>query len=299
MTTSLTAPAQGLACPLCGAATYAWFVKQGRSLVRCSGCRLVLVPDGLAVNDEGVSIYETEDNVFLQDGNEAYYLDETNLRSCRVKLNWVRRYLRDGASLLDVGANYGHFLKTACEIYPDPAGFDLSPQAVRWSRQHFGVRNFTASIYDPPPQLEGPYEGVTCWDVIEHVPDPLGALASLHSLVAPGGHLFLSTPDAGSLVARLLGRHWHYLDPEQHLCLFSRANLRRALERSGFTVLGFKSFGRYYRLSYVFDRLAHLHGNKLLRSCVKLGATMLWPLRNCSVYIQLGDVLGVVARRAD
>src|SRR5712691_9284229 len=103
MTTSLTAPAQSLACPLCGAACHDWFVKQERRLVRCSGCRLVSVPDGLVFDEEGVSIYESEDNVFRQDGNEAYYLDETNLRSCRLKLHWVRQYLRAGASLLDVG----------------------------------------------------------------------------------------------------------------------------------------------------------------------------------------------------
>jgi 2-polyprenyl-3-methyl-5-hydroxy-6-metoxy-1,4-benzoquinol methylase len=297
MSTSLTASAQSLQCTLCGTEVRDWFVKQGRRLVWCPGCRLVSVPEGLVMTEEGVSIYETEDNVFLQDGNITYYLDDTNLRSCRVKVDWVRRYLKDGEALLDVGANYGHFLEAARDVYPSALGFDLSPQAVRWSQEHFGVSNFTGSIYDPPRELRGPYPGVTCWDVIEHVPDPLGALESLHNLVAPGGYLFMSTPDAGSLVARLMRRHWHYLDPEQHLNLFSRANLGRALERSGFSVLGFKSFGRYYRLRYVLDRLTHLHGNKLVRAALKVVSAMLWPVRNGSLYLQFGDVLGVVARR--
>ncbi len=297
MTTSRTAVAEALACPLCGAAFRPWFVKHGRRLVACPGCRLVSVPDGVKLTEEGVSIYESEDNVFLQDGNAAYYLDETNLRSCAVKLGWVRGYLRDGAALLDVGANYGHFLRVAQEVYPAAVGFDLSPQAVRWSREHFGVSNYTASIYDPPRGLSGPYEGVTCWDVIEHVPDPLAALDNLHTLVAPGGHLFLSTPDAGSLVARLMGRTWHYLDPEQHLNLFGRANLGLALRRAGFDVVGFRSFGRYYRVRYVVDRLLHLHPQRFLRLAVRLATAPLLPFRGRSVYVQLGDVLGVVARR--
>jgi SAM-dependent methyltransferase len=289
-------PVKPLACPLCGAVFQDWFVKQGRRLARCPECGLVSVPDGLVADKNGVSIYESDDNIFLKDGNEAYYLDETNLRSCRVKLDWIRRYLPEGSGLLDVGANYGHFLAVAREFYPAVAGFDLSPQAVRWSRELFGVRNFTASIYDPPQELLGPHEGVTCWDVIEHLPDPLGALASLHRLVAPGGYLFLSTPDAGSVVARLLGRHWHYLDPEQHLYLFSRANLQTALERSGFQVLSFKSFGRYYRLRYVIDRLAHLHGNALFRRSLELAMRAIRPVPKYSVYLHLGDVMGVVAR---
>jgi SAM-dependent methyltransferase len=297
MSTPRIAVAEALGCPLCGAAFRDWFVKQGRRLVYCPGCRLVSVPGGVTLTGEGVSIYEGEDNVFLRDGNAAYYLDETNLRSCHVKLAWVRGFLKDGASLLDVGANYGHFLKAAQAAYPAAVGFDLSPQAVRWSRHHFRVRNHTASLYDPPRALRGPYEGVTCWDVIEHVPDPLAALDNLRALVAPGGYLFLSTPDAGSLVARLMGRAWHYLDPEQHLHLFSRSNLGRALRRAGFDVLAFRSFGRYYRVRYVIDRLLHLHRNPLLRLGVALGTLPLRPLRECSVYLQLGDVVGVAARR--
>ena len=42
---------------------------------------------------------------------------------------WVRGFLLDGSSLVDVGANYGHFLRTAQTVYPDAVGFDLSPQA--------------------------------------------------------------------------------------------------------------------------------------------------------------------------
>jgi SAM-dependent methyltransferase len=283
-------------CKLCGATQTAWFVKHGREVVRCPACRLLTVPAGVARTDDGQSIYETDDNIFLQDGNAAYYLDETNFWSCRLKVDWLRKYLPPGARLLDAGANYGHFLKVAAETY-DAVGFDLSPQAVRWSREHFQADNHVASIYDPPAGLRGPYGGVTCWDVIEHLEDPLGALDQLHALVEPRGMLFLSTPDAGSAVAQLLGRAWYYIDPVQHLNLFGRANLGRALERCGFEVLGYRSFGRYYRLRYVVDRVGQLYRGRLLRGAL---AAATWPFGwalDRAVYIKLGDVLGVAARR--
>jgi len=286
----------GATCHLCGDQTQPWFVKQGRQVVRCRSCRLVSVPAGVALMDDGKSIYEAEDNIFLQDGNESYYLDETNLWSCELKLRWIQEYVASGATLLDAGANYGHFLHTAQKVYR-AIGFDVSPQAVRWSREHFQVDNRVASIYEPPVELIGPYDAVTCWDVVEHLDDPLTALDRLHSLLKPGGHLFLSTPDAGSLVARMLGRGWHYIDPVQHINLFGRSNLTLALEKCGFEVLGYRSFGRYYRMRYVVDRLTQLYRNRAVQWAITAATFPFgWALQG-AVYLKLGDVLGVVARR--
>jgi SAM-dependent methyltransferase len=282
-------------CVLCGGPLGKWFTKQGREIYRCRACRLVTVPAGTMLTEDGVSIYEDEDNIFLQDGNDNYYFDETNLWSCRLKVKLLRKYLPAGARVVDAGANFGHFLRVAQEVY-DASGFDLSPQAVRWSREHFGVRNRTASLYDPPADL-GPADAVTCWDVIEHVPDPLAALDRLRQLLRPGGLLFLSTPDAGSAAARALGRFWHYLDPVQHINLFTFSNLTMALQKTGLAVISRCSFGRYYQLEYVFDRLTHLHKHRLWRKVNRLGKRLLRPVLRKAVYIKLGDVLGLVARR--
>ncbi len=292
----MTAVAAVDACQLCGAPRRPWIVKQARQLFRCTGCRLVTVPAGVMLTANGVSIYEDDDNIFLQDGNDSYYLDETNYWSCRIKLNWLQKFLPEGARLLDAGANFGHFLKVAQDTY-DAVGFDLSPQAVRWSREHLGVRNHAASIYDPPAELQGPFDGISCWDVVEHLQEPLRALEHLRELLEPGGYLFLSTPDAGSMVARVLGRHWYYLDPIQHIYLFNTRNLTRALEKSGFEVIEKRSFGRYYRLRYVFDRLAQLNRGGPLRWATSLGARLCRPVSNRAAYIKLGDVMGLAARR--
>jgi SAM-dependent methyltransferase len=247
------------------------------------------------VADDGKSIYETDSNIFHQDGNDAYYLDETNLWSCQLKLKWVRRYLEPGARLIDAGANYGHFLKVAQEVYT-ASGFDLSPQAVAWSRLHFHVENRVASIYHPPHPA-APADGVTCWDVIEHLAEPLAALAEIHRLLRPGGYLFLSSPDTGSLAARCLGKLWYYLDPVQHINLFSLHGLTEALTRTGFEVVSTCSFGRYYRLRYVADRVLQLYRSGPLRWGAAAVFGVMRPVLGRALYLKLGDVMGVAARK--
>ena len=99
---------------------------------------------------------------------------------------------------------------------------------------------------------------MTAWDVIEHLDDPRRALAECRRNLEPGGWIFLSTPDAGSIVGRIMGHRWHYQDPVQHINLLSRYNLDRLLRESGFRVAGHITFGRSYRVSYIVSRLIFL-----------------------------------------
>lgn len=283
-------------CPVCGGSLHNWVIKQERQIQRCEDCRLLWVPAGVATGPSGVSIYEEETPIFMRDGNADYYMDEGHIENFVNKLNWVSEYLPAGRRLLDAGANYGHFLKVASEQY-DAVGFDISPAAVKWSIKQFGVRNRVASIYDVPSDLGPPFDGVVSFDVIEHLPDPRSALRNLAALVKPGGLLFLSTPDAGSLVARAMGHRWHYLDPIQHIVLFNRNNLARLLRETGFEPVSFRSVGHRYRLSYILDRLIYLHGKGALGSLLRLVQSMSRPVEAMPVALNLGDVVGVVARR--
>jgi SAM-dependent methyltransferase len=283
-------------CTLCRAPTHHWHVKMDRDIVRCPKCGLLIVPAGLVYTDSGATIYEDDNCIFFAAGNTSYYLDHTNFRSARLKCDWVRKYLSPRSRLLDAGSNFGHFLSLAQKTY-QAVGFELSPMAVEWSRHHLHVDNHVGTVYDPPEVCRGPFDAITFWDVIEHLDRPVDALRQLSTLLKPGGLLFLSTPHAGSLLARLMGRRWHYLDPIQHLHLFSRNNLCAALRTLGFELLAFRAFGHYYRLGYVFDRLSYLHRNNWFGRWAHLGGRILSPVAKLCIYVNLGDVMGVVARK--
>lgn len=287
---------ESVACRLCGAETRFWFSAARRDIYRCERCAHIEVPAGLARLPDGRSIYEREDAVFTADGNAEYYLDDTNLLAAQAKLRYVRRFCHAG-TLIDVGASYGHFLSVAAATF-DARGFEMSPEAVAFSRNTLQVDNSVGSIYQWPVPLETAVDVVTCWDVIEHLEDPGGALAVMADHVKPGGWLFLSTPDAGSVVARAMGSRWHYLDPVQHINVFSRGNLAALIEAHGFRVRDGRSFGRQYRVSYILNRLAYLHPHQGFRGVVGAITRATRPFHRLRVPITLGDVMGIAAQRA-
>jgi SAM-dependent methyltransferase len=266
-------------------------------VARCRNCGHIAVVEGLAIGEDGRSIYETEDSIFSRDGNADYYMDETRMLAAEAKVQFVRHYWAGNGPLLDIGAGFGHFLKAVgggCAA----SGVELSPHAVAWSREHFGVRSDVGSTYDIPWNHDRPFQAVTCWDVIEHLEDPRRALAEMRAHLQEDGWLFLSTPDAGAAIARLMGRHWHYLDPIQHINLFSLRNLTRLLEDHGFRVEGAAHLGHAYRINYIVNRVSFLTGNGWLGSGVRqIGRAIPRGIRRRQLHIKLGDVMAVAARR--
>jgi 2-polyprenyl-3-methyl-5-hydroxy-6-metoxy-1,4-benzoquinol methylase len=70
--------------------------------------------------------------------------------------------------------------------------------------------------------------------VLEHLHDPSAALAKCRRALAPGGHLWIATPNLESAGHELFGRDRLHLDPPRHLVLFARDTLDRLLTRCGF-----------------------------------------------------------------
>jgi SAM-dependent methyltransferase len=246
----------------------------------------------------GRTIYEDASPVFFDPEQADYYRDPTAVEAARLKLAWVQKHVPSGMRLLDVGANFGLFVREASRYY-EAVGLEPSPTVVSWARQEIGAPLEIGSIYDEDGRFDGRFDIVTLFDVVEHLPDPQKALSQCRRFLRKGGYLFLTTPNTGSLMRYLLGRHWYYIDLDEHVALFNRHNLKTVLERAGFTLLERRSIGRQYRLSYIRRRLRFLGRHAPM---LRVAHAATWPLRflpRGRVTINFGDVMGVVASRTE
>jgi hypothetical protein len=66
--------------------------------------------------------------------------------------------------------------------------------------------------------------------------------------------LYLTVPDAGSLVARGMGGRWWSVLP-MHVQYFTRPSMRRLLEAHGFRVVGIRSHPKVLTWGYYAERL--------------------------------------------
>jgi len=144
-------------------------------------------------------------------------------------LRSLERY-RSTGRFLDVGCGGGFLVQAAQDLGWRAEGVEPSRPAVEFGRGlGLDLHRGTLDDHEFP---EGAYDLITAMEVIEHVDDPVGLVRGAARLLRPGGALYLTTPNWGSLSRRFLGKRWFPIARE-HLVLFDPTSLRDAFRRGG------------------------------------------------------------------
>ncbi len=213
-------------------------------ILKCRACGLVC-RDFQESQQELLSAYA--------DMKDDTYMEEQDCRSinAHLSLRVIKKHKTQGR-LLEVGCAVGFFLNAA-RTHFDVYGVEPSLWAAQFAKEKLKLDVGIGDIQDA--SFANEFFDVACLvDVIEHLPDPKGAIARIHQFLKPNGLLYLVTPDIRSLAARALGRRWWGLRPA-HLYYFSYHTLKKMLEENGFTVVSCSSYGRVFTLGYWLSRI--------------------------------------------
>lgn len=144
------------------------------------------------------------------------------------EVRWLNSLQCD--SVLDFGAGLGWFLE--CCSMPIKAAVEIAPQAVR-ELESKGIR-----VYGELSEVStSSYNCVIAHHVLEHLTDPIGAVAHIHRILYAGGYLLVGTPDFASPCAKRFGSNYRLLHDRTHCSLFSLEGVMRMLRDHGFDVL--------------------------------------------------------------
>jgi SAM-dependent methyltransferase len=186
---------------------------------------------------------ESEDYVAEEEGQRA---------TARGVLDRIEHQVAPG-KLLDLGCWVGYLLDEARKRGWEATGVEPSEYASAFARDRLRLDVRTAGIFDA--ELEsGMYDAVFMGDVIEHLPAAGDALDRIGELLAPDGVLALALPDAGSRLARAMGKRWWSVLPT-HVHYFTRASLSALLVRHGYRVVSISTQPKTFTAGYYLGRL--------------------------------------------
>jgi SAM-dependent methyltransferase len=264
-------------------------------LARCRSCGYLFVPRTPDLPGQIAALYA---GAYFTGAEFGDYESQrpTFARNFRDYLRRMRDAGATNGRLLEVGCAYGFFLEQAQTSF-DAVGLDVNTTAIDAAKRLGTQAHCVEFLEFEPSRL---FDVVCMWDTIEHVLEPRAYLEKARDLLPAGGHLFLTTGDIGSLVARLRGPRWRMIHPPSHLNYFSRLTMTRLLNDIGFEVHSIRAVGTRRDLLNTMHLLALFSKTGI----VKKAAGMLeraWPRRlpSISLYANLHDIMFVAARKAE
>lgn len=215
-------------------------------LVQCRECGLRYLNPRLRQEIILEAYAAGSDDAFI---SQAGARERTFARS----LALIERAAGKRGRLLDVGTGGGSFLGVAKNRGWEVRGCEPNRWLVEWGQGRYGVEITPGTIFDMGLEAAS-FDVVTLWDVLEHTPSPRVILQECSRLLVPGGLLVVNVPDAGSAVARLMGRRWVFL-LSVHLYYFTRETLGAMLRSTGFRVLRQQRHWQRLEVQYVLFRM--------------------------------------------
>lgn len=257
-------------------------VNHHDDIVQCTECGIVRALPELTTGDIAELYADTTDEI---------YLDQEDAR--RELFAWavdrLNGFVVPEKRLIEFGSHLGLFLDTARQGGWMARGVEPSAWAVTTGRKRFGVA-IEQGLIEQVETPRDPYGAVVMFDMLEHVIDPLEALAAARRCVHDDGVLLVSTINIDSIHGRIRKDRWPWFI-RPHLWYYTPETLLHHLDVAGFEVVDWASVPRWFNLSYVLERGADVLG--------PLGKAMEPVARVVDPRLPtgwLGDIIMVIAR---
>ncbi len=186
-------------CHLCASAEMRLFSRpdaknrQNLSLALCRTCSLVqqsTLPDEALLHEYYSRNYRQDYKLSVEPTPGRVH------RAGRVALERLSRMLpykeASHQRLFDVGAGGGELVYLAHRMGMSARGLEPHEGYSEFARQNYGVEIETGGIAQMQPACA---DVVTLFHVLEHLPDPKEAIATLHRSLNPGGLLVMEVPN--------------------------------------------------------------------------------------------------------
>lgn len=226
-------------CPVCSTASGRWVARhldfRGVQIYHCGVCDFLWSdpfpsPAQLADYDQGK--YELPGDP----EHSSRYAEKAEI--AQGQFEFIRRALPmtlEGLRVLEIGCGPGFLLHEFRRRGAACLGLEPDAAAAAYAREAFSL-TVREEDFRSPTLRPHAYDLILLSHVFEHLPDPVGALARLHDLLAPDGLVFIEIPRE-DLSVFALRRSGGYRSCASHLFFYGPESFQRLAEEQGFRFL--------------------------------------------------------------
>lgn len=168
--------------------------------------------------------YQSEDYISHSDSSAGFMdfiYNQVKKITIKQKLNFIEKNSSQKGKILDIGTGTGDFLveakKREWEVFGSEPNFNARKKA-----EQKGI-----SVVENFENLNGKFDVITLWHVLEHIPDLQKTIQKLSDLLDPGGTLIVAVPNYKSFDAKFYKEFWAAYDVPRHLWHFSKTSIKK------------------------------------------------------------------------
>jgi SAM-dependent methyltransferase len=135
--------------------------------------------------------------------------------------------------VIDVGAGYGILLDEWRGLHPNARLLAIEPSTVLANECRAKGLDVVEDIAENVTGYQDYADLVVCFEVLEHVYDPLAFVRTLVNLVRPGGYVFISTLGVDGFDIQVLWEKSNSIFPPHHINFLSVNGFKHLFERAG------------------------------------------------------------------
>lgn len=208
-------------CPICESKTSLMWQCAGFDIYECLSCGL-----GITKNSK------------IQ--TEGYHRDETYIQEEKLfkniflkRVNIISKFKKPG-KVLEIGCSTGIMLSLLQRGKWQVKGVELSVKAAEIANKR-GIQVLTQDFMKV--KISEKFDVVILNHTLEHLENPAKVIKKVKNLLSPDGLLYIDVPNFGGLSAKLLGKNWPLLLPNEHLWHFTDKSLKILLGKLGFKII--------------------------------------------------------------
>ena len=263
-------------CPVCNNSNFSKHLeskdfsvsKESFVVVSCDTCDFYFTNP--RPSDENLGKYYISDHYISHNNTRRTLFEKIYQLVRRLAINGkfrlISTFFRSGR-ILDVGCGTGDFLNKCKSKNWKTKGVEPSEIA-----RNQAINNHKLDVEESTnlSKLEGEFDIITMWHVLEHVPSLNETLVQFNQLLSKKGKIIIAVPNLESYDAKYYKEYWAAYDLPIHLYHFSKKSICTLFEKHGFSLRKTKGmkFDSFY-VSMLSEE--HISGKKNFIKSVFVG----------------------------
>jgi len=263
-------------CPWCGsdkAQINLWLkdeflTKEDFHICECLNCGLLYTMP--RPSKDKIGDYYKSEEYYSHQENTKGFIPKVYERVKKTNLKHKYKLASKGLSIgkvLDIGCGVGDFLHTAESHGWECTGVEPSKDAKAIAQKRTKAKILSSEELES--LLDGCFDLITMWHVLEHVDDLKWQVAQLQRLIKDNGRIVIALPNYKSYDGQYYKEHWAAYDVPRHLNHFNSTTLTKIFKTNGLELIKMDKlkWDAYY-ISYLSEQYK-IHSLPLIRGAFR------------------------------